>query len=389
MKIGIDARFYGEAGPGRYVSQLLKNLETVDKENEYIIYLKRSNYELYVPVNPRFSKKLADFHWYSLAEQIAFPQMLSKENFDLVHFTQINVPFLYFKPFVVTIHDVILHEFSTERGGLIKRFVYRLKKAFYYLIFDKGVYASRSVIVPSETTKTDLLKYYRVNKEKIHVTLESVDHYPSSQNVYKNLDALEKYGIKKPYILALGSFYPHKNIDGLVRAYDVLRRSDIFTGQLVLVGKESYFSNKLRDLVKTNNIEGVVFPGYHHKDGYLPDEEVEPILANAYLYVQPALKEGFGIPPVEAMVFGVPTAVSKIPCLLEMCGGSTIYFDPTDVNDIVLKIGKGVTDSSLRSELVRLGLENVKKYSWNKMARETLEVYKSAVDKWYTKLHGN
>lgn len=379
MKIGIDARFYGEAGPGRYVSQLLKNLEEIDTDNEYTIYLKKSNFDEYQPANARFSKKLANFHWYSFAEQLVFPLILYGGKFDLVHFTQINVPLLYVGPFVVTIHDVILHEFSTERGGLIKRLLYRLKKILYYLIFVKDVCLSRSIIVPSETTKTDLLKYYRVSKEKIYVTLESVDHYPSPQNVYKKLDVLEKYGIKKPYILALGSFYPHKNIEGLVKAYEIMRKRGTFACQLVLVGKESYFSHKLRDFVNAQKISDVVFPGQYHSEGYLPDTEVEPILANAYLYVQPALKEGFGIPPVEAMVFGVPTAVSNIPCLIEMCGEASVYFDPSDISDIAAKVEKTATDSLLRDEIIKKGLENVKRFSWNKMAWETLEVYKTAL----------
>lgn len=374
MRIGIDARFYGEAGPGRYVSELLKNLEAVDKENEYVIYLKKSNFEKYHPQNRNFQKRLADFHWYSLAEQIIFPLMLFKENFDLVHFTQMNVPLAYFRPFVVTIHDLILHEFSTERGGLVRRLLYRLKKIPYFLVFAKDVYASKQIIVPSETTKGDLLKYYRVSPGKIHVTYEAVEHYPSPGGLYKNIGVLEKYAIKKPYILALGSFYPHKNIEGLVRAYKIIRERG-FCGQLVLVGKESYFSKKLRDLVEKEEIMGVVFPGVVHPDGYLSDDEVEPILANAFVYVQPALKEGFGIPPVEAMAFGVPTAVSDIACLREMCGEASLYFDPRKVTDMANKIEKLLSDNGLREELIQKGLENVKRFSWEKMARETLRIY--------------
>ena len=271
-----------------------------------------------------------------------------------------------------------MHEFSTERGSLAARFFYRLKKIPYYLIFAKDVYTSKSVIVPSETTKNDLLKYYSINKDKIIVTRESVDHYPSSGEVYRRTAVLEKYGIKKPYILALGSFYPHKNIEGLVRAYKVMREKGIFTGQLVLVGKESYFSQKLRDFVSSQKIEGIVFPGQLHPAGYLPDDEVEPILANAFAYVQPALKEGFGIPPVEAMVFGVPTVVSDIPCLTEMCGDASLYFDPLSVADMAEKIGKAVTDGKLRDELIKKGMDNIKRFSWEKMAQETLEVYNSS-----------
>lgn len=381
MRIGIDARFFGEAGPGRYVSQLLKNLEAVDLENEYTVYLKKSNFGKYQPRNPKFKKKLADFHWYSLAEQIIFPFLLLKENFDLVHFTQMNVPLVYWRPFVVTIHDVILHEFSTQRGNIFNRLLYRFKKIPYFLIFAKDVYESKAVIVPSQTTKSDVLKYYKINQQKINVTYESVDHYPSSGIIPNSNMILEKYGIKKPYLLALGSFYPHKNIERLARAYKVIRERGTFMGQLVLVGKESYFSEKLRDLVAAEKISDVVFPGAAHPSGYLPDEEVEPILANAFAYVQPALKEGFGIPPVEAMVFGVPTVVSSIPCLSEMCGEASLYFNPSDVTDMAAKIGYAVNDSTLRGALIKKGLENVKRFSWRKMALETLNVYRAAVNR--------
>lgn len=376
MRIAIDARFYGEAGPGRYVSQLLKNLEEIDKENEYTIYLKKSNFDQYHPINPKFTKKLANFHWYSFAEQLVFPLILYRGNFDLVHFTQINVPLIYLKSFVVTIHDVILHEFSTERGGLIGRIFYRMKKIPYHLIFAKDVYNSKFIIVPSETTKNDLLRYYPVNKDKIHVTLESVNHYPSSGEVSKRTEVLEKYGIGKPYLLALGSFYPHKNIEGLVKAYKIVREKGVFSGQLVLVGKESYFSAKIRNFVETQNVRDVVFPGQYHWNGYLPDEEVEPILANTFVYIQPALKEGFGIPPVEAMVFGVPAVVSRIPCLTEMCGEASLYFNPNNISDMAEKIERLATDTVLREELIKKGLENVKRFSWKKMAEETFEIYR-------------
>lgn len=379
MKIGIDARFYGEAGPGRYVSQLLKNLEKIDSVNDYIVYLKKSNFEGFVPEAVNFKKKLADYHWYSFSEQFSFLQDLNRENFDLVHFTQINTPLLYLKPFVVTIHDVILHEFSTERGNFLKKFLYRLKKIPYYLVFAKDVYLSQRIIVPSQVTKKDLLKYYPfISPDKIIVTYESVDHYPSSHNVYEKTEDLQKYGINKPYLFCLGSFYPHKNVTRLVKAFKLVKERKEFNGQLVLVGKGSYFSTKLKNFISENRIADVIFPGSSHSCGYLSDEEVEVILANAFAYIQPALKEGFGIPPVEAMVFGVPTAVSSIECLREMCSQASVYFDPTDVADMANKISILVSDNVLRDELIKKGLENVKRFSWLKMAQETLDVYESS-----------
>lgn len=378
MKIGIDARFYGEAGPGRYVSQLLKNLEKIDSVNDYVVYLKGSNFGRFVCQAGNFQKKLANYGWYSFSEQIFFLLALYRENFDLVHFTQINVPFFYRRPFVVTIHDLILHEYSTERGGLLRRFLYRLKRLPYFLVFARAVYSSQKIIVPSQATKDDLLKYYRLHPDKIVVTHEAVDHYSSSVHVEDRIEVLEKYGLKKPYLLSLGSFYPHKNIPRLVAAFKILKEKEGFPGQLVLVGKESDFSRILRQKVAEEGIREIIFPGAQNVQGYLPDPEVEIILANAHVFIQPALKEGFGLPPVEAMVFGVPTAVANIDSLKEMCGEASVYFDPTDANDMAAQIQLIIKNEPLRKELVRKGYENVKRFSWQKMAGETLEVYKKS-----------
>lgn len=378
MKIGIDARFYGEAGPGRYVGELLRNLEKIDRENDYLVYLKRSNFHAYEPQNPRFKKELADFNWYGFSEQLLFPFKLYRRNFDLVHFTQINVPLLYFRPFVVTVHDLILHEFSTERGNWLKRLLYRLKKIPYFLVFYHAVNRSRKILVPSQTTKEDLLKHYPIDPNKTRVTYEAVDHYPSSDDVKDQIEVLEKYGIKKPYLLCLASFYPHKNIRRLVEAFKSLKDRRVFGGQLVLVGKESDFSRMLRSWVEQEKIAGVNFPGFLSPQGYLPDSEVEVILANAHVYVQPALKEGFGLPPVEAMVFGVPTIVSDIPAMREMCAEAALYFNPLKVEDLVSQIDRLLIDEPLRDDLVKKGLENVKRFAWVSMAKQTLEVYKKA-----------
>ena len=104
-------------------------------------------------------------------------------------------------------------------------------------------------------------------------------------------------------------------------------------------------------------------------------------MSKAFLYVQPALKEGFGIPPVEAMALGIPVAVSDIPCLKEMCLEAAIYFDPESVEDMVTTLSRALTDNSLRSELVRKGYENIKRFSWKRMAAKTLQIYEKAGDR--------
>ena len=375
MKIVIDARFFGEAGPGRYVVQLVKHLEELDETNQYIVYLKKDNYDFYRPRNKNFQKKLADYRWYSFSEQILFLFDLYRENFDLVHFTQINTPLFYLRPFVVTTHDTILHEFSMERGNFLRRLAYKLKRWPYFLVFGKNILFSQKILVPSQVTKDDLLGYYRIDPSKIVVTHEAVNHYPSGQRI-KADEILDKYGIKKPFLLCLGSFYPHKNVRRLVEAFRILKFEKIFSGQLLLIGRESDFSLSLRREIEILGVTDIIFPGAQHRKGYLADVEVEAILSQATVYIQPALKEGFGIPPVEAMVFGVPTAVSDIPCLREMCGSASAYFDPRRVVDMAGKIKLILNDESVRNQLIKNGFENVRRFSWKRMAEQTLAVYK-------------
>jgi glycosyltransferase involved in cell wall biosynthesis len=173
MKILLDARMYGprHTGNGRYTMNLVMELAAIDKTSEFIILLRKDNYsDVKLPVN--WTKVLADFKHYSLEEQIKLPFIISKYKPDLVHFPHFNVPILYFGKFIVTIHDLIMHKFKGGEATTRKFPLYQLFRLGYYLSFAKAVYGSRKVIVPSRAVKNDLLKYYKINKEKVEVVYE-------------------------------------------------------------------------------------------------------------------------------------------------------------------------------------------------------------------------
>jgi glycosyltransferase involved in cell wall biosynthesis len=173
--IGIDARFYNEAGPGRYVKNLLKYLQEIDTRNDYLVFLKGSNFSEFIPTNPHFQKCLAPYHWYTFAEQLFFPIKMYRQKIDLMHFTQFNVPLLWLGKYVVTIHDMIIHEFSLEKESFIKKIVYRLKKPIFFLIFSLACRRAAHILVPSQATKKDLVEKLKINPDKITVTPEGVD----------------------------------------------------------------------------------------------------------------------------------------------------------------------------------------------------------------------
>lgn len=221
MKIGIDARFFGLMGKGlgRYTQKLIEHLEAIDHENQYVVFLRKENFDEYQPYNKNFSKVLADYQWYSFSEQIFFPKLLNKHNLDLMHFPHFNVPLLYRRKFVLTIHDLILLHFPTIRATMLNTFFYWIKYLMYKFVIGSAIGRAKQIIAVSQFTKDDISKEYPKAKGKIQVTHEASDNICRISNVSPHL-ILEKYGIIKPYLLYVGNAYPHKNLEKLVEAFE-------------------------------------------------------------------------------------------------------------------------------------------------------------------------
>ncbi|MCX6765964.1 MAG: glycosyltransferase family 1 protein [Candidatus Moranbacteria bacterium] len=371
MRIGIDARFYGSVGKGlgRYTQKLIENLEIIDQENRYFIFLRKENFKEYQPKNKNFQKILADYHWYTFSEQINMPRILKRYDLDIVHFPHFNVPLLFRKKFIITIHDLILLNFPTIRGTTLNPLFYWLKFLAYKIVIRSAIKRAKKIIAVSQFTKYDIFKNYRVPEEKIAVTYEACDSRSSVANP-DGKQAPRDYGIMKPYILYVGNAYPHKNLEALVLAFKKLNKEEKNL-QLVLVGKEDYFYRRLKDFVRKREINNVVFAGF------VPDNGLDIVYRNAELYIFPSLYEGFGLPPLEAMARGVPVVSSDHPCMKEVLGNSAYYFDAREPDNIARAIKTLFSSQSLREELMKKGSEQIKKYSWKKMAEETLQIYQS------------
>ncbi|MDP1619740.1 MAG: glycosyltransferase, partial [bacterium] len=221
MKIGIDARFFGirQKGLGRYTQKLVENLEKIDQTNEYLIFLQKENFEEYQPKNPNFKKVLADYRWYTFREQLFFPLMVRRYKIDLMHFPHFNVPLLYSKRFIVTIHDLTLVHFPTVKNSTLHPVFYWVKFFAYLIVIRSAITRAESIIAISQFTKDDVVKKYGpAVGEKITVTYEACEDFCmfSRRN---GQEILQKYGIMKPYLVYVGNAYPHKNLDRLVLAF--------------------------------------------------------------------------------------------------------------------------------------------------------------------------
>jgi len=402
MRIGIDARFYGTLGKGlgRYTQKLIENLEKLDDTNEYFVFLRKENFEEYRPKNKNFQKVLADCGWYTISEQLNMPKILNKHNLDLVHFPHFNVPLFYKKPFIITIHDLILLHFPTVKSTSLNPLWYKIKYLAYKLIIKNAILKAKNIITVSNFTKNDILRHYNVTENKITVTYEAADINVTQNRLKNDSNILEKYGIIKPYILYVGNAYPHKNLEALVlgfgkvamsfrasdsesrnliernkkiRSFDYVSRRHFAQDDtsLVLVGKEDYFYKRIKGLVIEKNIKNIIFTDF------VPDDELDTVYRNSLFYIFPSLYEGFGLPPIEAMARNVPVLSSDIPCLREILGESACYFNASSKENIARAITDFSENKELREKLSQRGNEWVKIYSWEKMARETLTIYKN------------
>lgn len=366
MKIGIDCRLWNQTGVGRYTRNLVNHLSKLDKKNEYVLFFKNEDALQFQSTNPKFNVQIANFSWHSLEEQIEFPRLLNKYNLDLMHFPYFSVPFFYRRPYVVTIHDLIVNKFNTGKASTLPIFLYQLKRLGYRFIIANALKSSKKIIVPSETVKKDIKKEYGVKEEKIVVTYEGGFENASELKV-KDADTPKKY------FLRVGNFYPHKNIDTLLFAFkEFLKTRKDFN--LVLVGKKDFFYRRVEDQIEslelTKNVVFVENPG---------DDKMFSLYKNAVATIVPSFMEGFSLTAVEAMSSGSSLIASDIKVHREICQEGALYFDPNSKEDLVLIMELLTKDSKVRKELVVKGKEIAKKYSWEKMARETLKIYESSI----------
>lgn len=372
MRIVIDGRMYNESGIGRYIRNLIAQLQIIDQKNEYFILHLKKDYEDIV-YSSNFHKVLADFRWYGIREQIVLPRLIKSLQPDLTHFPHFNVPVFYRNKFVVTIHDLIHQHFSMKRSTTHGSGIYKLKHLGYKKVFKKAIDKSEVILVPSFFVKNELIKDWKVDEGKIAVTYEAVDdsifRIVQTVNQKEFTSILEKYRISTPYIFYVGNAHPHKNVEGLIKTFLRLKE-DYPKLKLVLAGNDHYFWQRI---IKEFQYEDIIYAGL------VSDRELVALYKNASMFVMPSLEEGFGIPILEAFACGCPVVSSDAGSLSEVGGDAVLYFDPKNIKDMGNKINLVLRSEKVRKELIKKGLERCNEFSWRKLAEKTLEVYSQCV----------
>ena len=356
-KIVIDAREL-RTSTGRYIERLLHYLQRIDTGNDYVVLLKPKDIDGWEPSNHRFKAVACPYEEFTFAEQIGFKRQIEKLKPDLVHFGMTQQPISYKGAVVTTIHDLTTLRFDNPAKN---KLVFRFKQGVYSYVTKRVAEKSTELITPTQFVKDDVAEYTGVDPDKITVTLESADTIEDPAEQMEDLAG-------KKFLMYVGRPTPHKNLERLIEAFVALKAQhpDL---KLVLAGKKDDNYRRIEAGVTEKNIQNVIFTDF------VSDGQLRWLFENCEAYVFPSLSEGFGLPALEAMMLGAPVVSSNSTCLPEVYGDAAHYFDPLSVESMSGAINEVLTDKKLRQDLIAKGSVQADKYSWRRMAEQTLQVY--------------
>lgn len=362
-RVVIDARESGTS-TGRYIDKLVENLARLKPDLEVILLAKPQRVDYLRGVAPAFDVRVADYQEFTFAEQFGYKRFIKKLRPDLVHFAMTHQPVWYRGRVVTTMHDLTTMRFTNPDK---QRLVFWFKQMVYKWVVKKVARKSTAILTPSEFTKQDVVRYTGVNPAKITVTRLAAEAITDQPDPIVGLE-------DKQFLVYVGRPTPHKNLERLIDAFAKLRASHPEL-MLVLAGKKDANYKRIESDVAARSIRGVYFTGF------VSEGRLRWLYEHCAAYVFPSLSEGFGLPGLEAMAHGAPVVSSNATCLPEIYGEAAHYFDPLDVTAMTDAINEVLTDKDLRQKLVAAGREQVKKYSWRRLAEQTLEVYKQVLGK--------
>lgn len=363
MRIGIDARLWNETGVGRYIRALVTNLIQLDSPHTFVLFLLPSVFDS-VSIPNSWEKVRVDARWHSLKEQLLLPIIFRNAKLDLVHIPYFSVPLISNLPFVVTIHDLTISQMPTGKATTLPPPLYFLKHMGYRLVMQKSILTAKKIITVSNSVKKDLIIKYRIDENKVRVIYESGE--------IEQITKSKKVTTPKKYLLYVGNAHPHKNLEKLIEAFTLIRKNSPDL-DLVLIGRKDFFYNRLQSQYKYLLDNGI------HFQNEVDNSQLAIWYKNAVALVFPSMSEGFGIPGLEAMNFGTPVFASDISVFREIYKDGASYFDQTSSHSMAEVIQKVLSDKVILKKLQINSKKIAGLYSWQKMAKETLEVYENCL----------
>lgn len=351
---------------GRYADRLVEHLQSIDTKNKYTILLEPG--DNWQPSSKNFTTKICDYKKFSFNPlvQITFARYLNKLRPDLVHFWMTpQEPVFYRGKRITTTHDLTMLRFT--RAGRLPLPLHWLRMAGYRWLFRSSHKQANAIIVPTNYVREDLIKLHPFAKDKITVTYEASEPPLTDP-------AEPVAGVHKPFIMHVGSPFPHKNIERLVEAFTLLKQDKHPDLQLVLPGRKEYYFEQLEKSLANHEFrDDIIIPGR------ISDRELKWLYENTECYVLPSLSEGFGLPGLEAMAHRAPVASSSATCLPEVYEDAAAYFNPEDPKHMAAVVSDIITSPSYANKLRTRGDKRITCFSWESMAEYTFSIYQEVL----------
>jgi len=359
-----------KSGVGQYIYALLDSAVRLAPDDKFLVYCNHTNQSNYTYDTPNSSTKVWGLNSgrrpVRLAYEYAFlPGTIRRDSLDVFHGASNFLPPRKSCPYVVTIHDLSYHV-HPERCPPVRRY-------YWYAMTARTVKVADRIITISENSRRDIEHFFPDSRDKIRVIAEA------AHSRFRPLDAprdaggmarLDQELDNRPFVLYLGTLEPGKNVVRTVQAFDTI--AEKFPDHLlVLAGDKGWLFEPVFEAIASAK----------HRDriryvGHVSDDEAVALFSYADLFVFPSLYEGFGLPPLEAMACGCPVITSNTSSIPEVVGDAAIQVNPESVDDLALAMETVLGSATARDEMRQSGLARAAEFSWEKCARETLEVYR-------------
>lgn len=371
MRIGLDGYPLSEprTGVGHYTLELARALAVTHPADEFELVSPKPFDEFVTKAESvsnltfvRAKSSSIRGHWWS----VGLPLHARRASFDLFHGTNFELPLWRRGATVLTIHDLSALAYpELHRPRLVRRARRRLPLA---------ARLAHAIITPTEAIKSEVLAQFRFKPEKVIAIHEAPRAVFQPISFAETAEIRERLGVEDEFLLFVSTLEPRKNLLTLLKAFDQILRHTSLRPQLVIAGGQGWLMEETFSFMNTAGIKERL-----RLTGFLEDEELRALYSSCKAFVYPSLYEGFGLPPLEAMACGAPVIASRIPALQETLGDAAILKEPVDVDGLTKSIIELFENNERRRSMSAAGPEHAARFSWEKAAHQTYEVYEKVL----------
>lgn len=372
MKIGIEAqRIFRKKkhGMDMVALELIKQLQVIDHENEYYIFVNNIEDREALTLTPNFKVIYVKSAPYPIWEQFYLPKAAKDCGVQVLHCTSNTTPIFTQIPIILTLHDIIYLEKWNFTKGTAYQIIGNLYRRWNVPL---AVKLAKHILTVSNFENNRIKSYFKLDNNAISTAYNGVGkHFKPITDSNELLRTKNKYKLPDNFVFFLGNTDPKKNVIGVLKALSILKQKKLLEFKLLMLDiNRDYLQGIMRKIGDESLVDDIVF------SGYVPNIDLPAIYSQASLFLYPSLRESFGIPLLEAMACGTPIITSNTSSMPEVAGEAAVFVDPNDANQIADAILKLQKNNELKEKLKTIGFSRISRFTWQHNAELTLSVYK-------------